>query len=260
MMNEKISGGGTPTVPSRGRVDLVDIFEYSDISEILSDDNDFVLEVHENSAIYFPGESIYDDENLRIGRGENNIPHWELDSTIYHVCFRLNDSVPVQKQQEWLQERESLMGIVIREKRELTEDEKKKLQYLYLVKIESFLNSGYGECLLRIPQVAQIVKDSLVFYNDRKYILHSWCIMPNHLHVAFQLLEHYGLSEVLHGWKSFTAHSINKILGRQGTLWQHDCYNHIIRSENEYYRQIRYIWNNPDKAEFKNWQWRWMME
>ncbi|MBR3649967.1 MAG: hypothetical protein IKN52_06925, partial [Victivallales bacterium] len=50
-----------------------------------------------SSIGYFPGKSIYDDELLKTHRGENHLPHWELDETIYHVCFRLNDSVPKQK-------------------------------------------------------------------------------------------------------------------------------------------------------------------
>ena len=216
----------------------------------------YPLEIREEAGIYFPGRAIY-NEPIRINKGEYNLPHWELDATIYHVCFRLNDSVPMQKQMEWKREREWIIENAHLEKRELTEYEIKRLQYLYSDKIEGYLDAGYGECILGNPDVANIVQNSLIFYNGKKYRLHSWCIMPNHVHIAFQLLEHYRLSEVLQGWKSFTAHTINKFLGRTGVLWQSDCYNHIIRTENEYYQQIRYIWHNPDKAGLINWQWRW---
>ena len=209
-----------------------------------------------SSIGYFPGKSIYDDELLKTHRGENHLPHWELDETIYHVCFRLNDAVPKQKQEEWRYERELLQNLAKSQNRELSEDEKKRLQYLYSDKIEQYLDTGYGECLLKMPQVAQIVKQSLEFYNNVKYILHCWCIMPNHVHAAFKLLETGELPKVLHGWKSYTAHVINKLLGRSNTLWQADYYNHIIRSGNEYYQQINYIWNNPDKAGLRNWPWR----
>ncbi|MBQ7177341.1 MAG: transposase [Victivallales bacterium] len=213
--------------------------------------------MREDAGVYFPGRAIY-NEPIRINKGEYNLPHWELDATIYHVCFRLNDSVPMQKQMEWKREREWIIENAHLEKRELTEYEKKRLQYLYSDKIDAYLDAGYGECILRNPDVANIVQNSLNFYNGKKYRLHSWCIMPNHVHIAFQLLEHYRLSEVLQGWKSFTAHTINKFLGRTGVLWQSDCYNHIIRTENEYYQQLRYIWHNPDKAGLSNWQWRWI--
>ena len=209
-----------------------------------------------SSIGYFPGKSIYDDELLKTHRGENHLPHWELDETIYHVCFRLNDAVPKQKQEEWRYERELLQNLAKSQNRELSEDEKKRLQYLYSDKIEQYLDTGYGECLLKMPQFAQIVKQSLEFYNNVKYILHCWCIMPNHVHAAFKLLETGELPKVLHGWKSYTAHVINKLLGRSNALWQADYYNHIIRSGNEYYQQINYIWNNPDKAGLRNWPWR----
>ena len=209
-----------------------------------------------SSIGYFPGKYIYDDELLKTHRGENHLPHWELDETIYHVCFRLNDAVPKQKQEEWRYERELLQNLAKSQNRELSEDEKKRLQYLYSDKIEQYLDTGYGECLLKMPQFAQIVKQSLEFYNNVKYILHCWCIMPNHVHAAFKLLETGELPKVLHGWKSYTAHVINKLLGRSNTLWQADYYNHIIRSGNEYYQQINYIWSNPDKAGLRNWPWR----
>ena len=209
-----------------------------------------------SSTVYFPGKAIYDDELLKTHRGENRLPHWELDETIYHVCFRLNDAVPKQKQEEWRYERELLQNLAKSQNRELSDEERKRLQYLYSDKIEQYLDTGYGECLLQLPQVAQIVKQSLEFYNNVKYILHCWCIMPNHVHAAFKLLETGELPKVLHGWKSYTAHVINKLLGRSNALWQADYYNHIIRSGNEYYQQINYIWNNPDKAGLRNWPWR----
>ena len=81
--------------------------------------------------------------------------------------------------------------------------------------------------------------------------------MPNHVHVVFQALGFHTLSEILHGWKSFTSHAINNLLNRKGQLWQDDSYNHIIRTLKEYYYQVRYVWNNPENAGFHEWKWRW---
>ncbi len=216
-----------------------------------------VFEVHDNRVPYFPGKSIYQDSTLTTYKGEN-LPHWQTSSVIYHVSFRLADSVPVAQQEEWLAERKRLADIAVLEHRVLVDDEKKRLQFLYSRKIEQFLDSGYGSCLLCDDKVADIVKQSLEFYNHQKYLLHAWCIMPNHVHIIFELLDGYAQSEILHGWKSYTAHAINKLLGRKGNLWQVDSYNHIIRTEAEYYNQVRYVWNNPVKAGFGRWKWRWM--
>ena len=158
---------------------------------------------------------------------------------------------------EWLDARKRLSEFAIREHRELTDEERKQLQYLYSEKIEAFLDAGHGSCVLKKAEIAEVVKNALEFSNNQKYKLHAWCIMPNHVHIAFQLMDGISQSDVLQSWKSFTSHVINKMLKRKGPFWQADSYNHIIRSQSEYYQQIRYIWNNPDKAGFESWKWRW---
>ncbi len=210
----------------------------------------------QGNPVYFPGVGICENNTIDV-HNSRTYPHWELQSVVYHTCFRLADSVPMDKQKEWMEERKYYREICEKEHRTLTEDEIKRLQYLYSERIERFLDAGYGSCILQIPKVAEIVHGSLGYYNKNKYLLHAWCIMPNHVHVIFQLLAEHSLSEIIQGWKSFTAHAINKYLGTQGVLWQTDCYNHIIRSEHEYYQQIRYVWNNPLKAGHARWEWRW---
>ncbi len=212
--------------------------------------------VQEDKEIYFPGKGIYNNDTLFTYPG-HFLPHWEIEATVYHACFRLSDSVPVAKQKLWQKERNQLKEKYEKEHQALTEAEMHRLQKLYSETIERYLDAGYGSCILRNPEAAQIVKDSLLYYNEIKYILHAWYIMPNHVHVIFQMLNELSQSEILQGWKSFTAHAINKLLNRKGQLWQNDTYNHIIRTADEYNWQIRYVWNNPLKAGFPSWQWRW---
>ncbi len=219
-------------------------------------ETDFAMFVCESPAIYFPGKQIYKDNRLNISSG-NLLPHWELESVIYHVCFRLADAVPVTVQKEWLSERNQIAAVCAKEQRKLTEEEKQRLNYLYSEKIEKFLDTGHGSCLLRKNEIADLVNNSLKYNNNIKYSLHAWCIMPNHVHVMFQALEHHTLSEIIKEWKSVTAHAINKLLNQKGQLWQQDYYNHIIRTEEEYCNQINYVWNNPEKAGFQAWEWRW---
>ncbi len=213
-------------------------------------------ETVQRNPVYFPGTDIY--ENTIIDAYSSRLyPHWELQSVIYHACFRLADSVPMDMQRQWLEERKQFHDICEKEHRTLTDIEIKRFKYLYSERIGRFLDSGYGSCILQKPEIAQIVRGSLEYYDKIKYLLHAWCIMPNHVHVVFQILAEHTLSEVLQGWKSFTSHAINKHLGTHGQLWQSDCYNHIIRSEKEYYHQIRYVWDNPLKTGHPKWEWRW---
>ena len=41
------------------------------------------------------------------------------------------------------------------------------------------------------------------------------------------------LSTIMHSLKSYTAHEINKLLKRSGTLWQSESYDHWLRDEDE---------------------------
>ena len=45
-----------------------------------------------------------DWETLDVAKGAQ-LPHWTADCAIYHVCFRLADSVPATQRQKWLDER-----------------------------------------------------------------------------------------------------------------------------------------------------------
>ncbi len=208
------------------------------------------------NPIYFPGSTIYENYDMETYNGKL-FPHWELQAVVFHACFRLADSVPMEMQKQWLEDRKQILELCKKQQRTLTEYDIKRLQFLYSEKIERFLDAGYGSCVLQKPKVAEIVRGSLEYYNNTKYLLHAWCIMPNHVHAIFQTLAEHSLSEIIQGWKSFTAHAINKFLGNHGQLWQNDSYNHIIRSEREYYNQISYVWNNPTKAGHVTWEWRW---
>lgn len=214
----------------------------------------------EKQSFHLPGKGISDSFNLRIYQG-NHLPHWELGHAVYHACFSLKDSVPKHQRNEWLEERRRLNEIIIKGDRELTEFERERLRKLYTEKIEYYLDNGSGSCILKAPEIASIVRDSLLFFNNVRYVLHAWCIMPNHVHAMFHALDGYNHSRIIHGWKSFSAHGINKLLGKEGNVWHTDTYTHIIRTESEYFNQMLYIWKNPTKAGLETmhtWNWKWM--
>jgi len=72
--------------------------------------------------------------------------------------------------------------------------------------------------------------------------------MPNHVHVIVEPADGWALWKIVHGWTCFTAKAVNRNLGRSGAVWQHEPYDHIIRSVREYVYQVKYVWENPDKA------------
>lgn len=63
------------------------------------------------------------------------------------------------------------------------------------------------------------------------------------------------MSELLKLIKGGSAYEANKILKRKGRFWQVESYDHYVRNEKERDNIIRYIANNPVKANLVNfWQ------
>jgi hypothetical protein len=80
--------------------------------------------------------------------------------------------------------------------------------------------------------------------------------MPNHVHAVLQPIGGYELSQILHSWKSFTAHRINEILQRSGEVWQDEYYDHLVRHGDDLRHCVDYAYSNPEHAGFLNWKWR----
>lgn len=197
-----------------------------------------------------------DIQSLTISSGEN-LPHWQCNDAIYHISFRLADSVPQSVCEQWLQERECLVANAKQHNKELSAEIERLAQYLYSEKIEKYLDAGCGKCYLRKTEIAKMVANAFTYFDNVRYRLHAWCIMPNHVHVVVEAVPDNDISKIIHSWKSYTAHRANEMLGLTGAFWQRDAYNHIIRSRKEYHFQIQYTWKNPEKAKLQNWQWRW---
>jgi REP element-mobilizing transposase RayT len=115
-------------------------------------------------------------------------------------------------------------------------------------RIETYLDQGYGECLLRDPRIARSVQNSFLFFDGERYRLTAWIIMPNHAHTLITPCAGYELSSVMHSLKSYTANEANKLLGRKGQFWQPESFDRWIRDADHFARVIAYIENNPVKA------------
>ena len=192
-------------------------------------------------------------------RDRGRLPHWEADSATYFITFRLSDSLPKAILEKIESERKSIVENTEKLGRALSSDEKKRLRNLSTARIENYLDNGAGACYLRKPAVADAIRRTLLYFDDKRYRLFGWCVMPNHVHVVLRLFPGQQLASNLHSWKSFTAKEANRILRRQGTFWQREYYDHLIRNENELRRALRYIAENPVKAGLVNWPWAWVL-
>ena len=105
-----------------------------------------------------------------------------------------------------------------------------------------------GSCVLQRPEIGGIIQHALLHFEGERYNLSAWCVMPNHIHVVMSPLGSHELSRILHSWKSFTSKEINKILNRNGRLWEPESFTHLIRSVEDLERFITYTEQNPFKA------------
>lgn len=113
--------------------------------------------------------------------------------------------------------------------------------------------------LLEIPKLAALVESALLFFDDTRYLLHAWCVMPDHVHVIVQPQRTTSLSSILHSWKSFTAKQANQMLEQSGEFWQSESFDHMIRNEETFERFVGYVEANPVQAGLclENAEWPW---
>jgi REP element-mobilizing transposase RayT len=191
-------------------------------------------------------------------RNRGRLPHWEKESANYFITFRLADSLPQSVLDRLESERQSVVATAAQLGRKLSPDERQKILRLSTPAIECLLDSGAGACHLQNSVVAQQVANSLLHFDEKRYRLFAWCVMPNHVHVVARIFPGQTLATVLHSWKSLSAKQATKILGWHGVFWQREYYDHLIRNEEEFERSIVYVGENPAKANLKNWKWVWV--
>ena len=153
-----------------------------------------------------------------------------------------------------------------RQNRKVTKEELSRLKYLESTKIQGYLDKGIGECWLKEPSVAGMVKEAILHFDRSRYVSHALCIMPNHVHWLLTPLQNEvnakvgsTLGAILHSIKSYTSHKANKLLKREGSFWSREYYDHLVRSSEQFGRLLIYILENPVKAGLcKEWdQWPW---
>ncbi len=92
-----------------------------------------------------------------------------------------------------------------------------------------------------------IVAKALKHFVGERYKLLAYVVMDDHIHVIVFPIADNTLGQLLHSWKSFTAHEIQELRGAEGSLWQKANYDRIIRNENDLLEKMQYILNNPKK-------------
>ena len=180
-----------------------------------------------------------DNKNPKGWYKRRSLPHYDNDKVYQMITFRLDDSMPQKVIDYWIDK----LSIV-------AETAKNKDSYKYLKlqeKLFEYEDKGHGECYLKNPAVYQVVEETLLKFDEERYDLITYVIMPNHVHVLIRPYEGHLLHKIVHSWKSYTATKANQILNRKGKFWKDDFYDRYIRNEQHFLKVIRYIENNDKK-------------
>ena len=184
-----------------------------------------------------------------------HLSHWQPRDAIFFVTFRLKNSLPDEVIKALQEEREHERNVLAK----LPESERTQQSYLeaqrYFARWNAYLDRAeFGRLWLSQPEIAEIVKEAMHYRDGKIYDLQAFCIMSNHVHAIFEPCRSechsdlQPLPKIMQSLKRHTARQANKILGREGALWQDESYDRMIRDGEEYARIIDYVLENPVKA------------
>jgi REP element-mobilizing transposase RayT len=199
----------------------------------------------------------YFDRGAAIGFLSGDLPHWRQEGAAYFVTFRLADSLPQEKLRQLSAERELWL-----QTHPEPHDEVTRLEYyeLFPQRLQQWLDAGTGSCVLAILEVKRLVEQSLRHFDGQRYRIHESVVAPNHVHVLVSPFGKHTLSQILHCWKSFTAHEIlkveaasrrlseaNRSLGGTASVrvWQKESFDHLVRNPASMERFRDYIRRHP---------------
>ncbi len=186
-------------------------------------------------------------------RTSTYLPHWRIPGATYAVTFRTKDSLPSSVLKEYEREKSLLLARIdcvknLTDAGESLQRLRKEICTLMEAVIEPALHSAEGPRPLANPAIAAMVESALKHFNDDRYDLLAWSVMPNHVHVLLTPREGHELEKIIQSWKTHSATQANRMLGKSGTFWQEEYYDHIVRDGEDLKHQVNYILANPGKG------------
>ncbi|UYZ61732.1 REP-associated tyrosine transposase [Hymenobacter weizhouensis] len=184
---------------------------------------------------------------------QRNLPHFVPPGAILFITFRLEGSLPAEVLYRLLEKAEQAATQQLHQP--LPEPEKRealrRLHKQHFARLDAYLDHAKdGPHWLREPRVATCVAEEIHRLAEANVKVISYCLMSNHAHLVVQLPEDgsCSYSHMMKRLKGRTALAANRLLGRTGTFWQHESYDHVVRKNGEPERVVAYVLQNPVKA------------
>ena len=210
------------------------------------------------------------DRNAEIEFSHRNLPHWFQVGAVIFITFRTADSLPravlmrMQRElEEWLSNRKlpiELAASVFDAKQPKYEQLLDTLttadRWQFRKRADQMFHAGldecHGRCVLKRPELANIVANAILHKTGDAYDLDCFVVMPNHVHAIVQFRDDGGKSIVGQSWMRYSARLINLLVGESGGFWQPEPFDHVIRSSEQFLYLQEYVANNPAKANLRS--------
>ncbi len=131
-----------------------------------------------------------------------------------------------------------------------------------------FVSMGTRARWILPPEARTVVLDDILRENGIRIDLYSTVVMPDHAHLLFSARlapngETFALAEVMSSIRGASAHRINRLLHRNGSVWEEEFFDHIPRY-GEFDERLAYICENPVKAGLvqreEDYPWLWVAD
>jgi REP element-mobilizing transposase RayT len=175
------------------------------------------------------------DGNEQIQTHGHKLPHWQQGEVIQFVTFRLGDAMPVSKLSIWKGKRDIWL-----QHHPGPWDLKTTKEYhrKFTDQLERWLDQGSGSCLFKESSNRLTLERTFMYDQENRAQHHAWVIMPNHVHLLFT--PKIPLPKLIKSWKGVSARKMG-----QGSIWQRNYRDTLIRDGSHFANAIRYIRRNP---------------
>jgi hypothetical protein len=118
-----------------------------------------------------------------------HLPHYQPTDAIFFVTFRLAGSLPSEVVEQMRLDREkSKKRINEIRNHKARADEWEECNDQYFARFDDLLDKNKkGSLWLLNPRIADLVKDAIHYRDNKEYELIVYSIMPNHVHLVFDV-------------------------------------------------------------------------
>jgi len=163
-----------------------------------------------------------------------NLPHWQPEGASIFLTWRLYGSLPASPKST------ARSGCATKISPSNSAGRAFKL-------FDSSLDKATtGPLWLKEPRIAACVVGAMYRGESvlRQYTLHSFVVMPNHVHLL--ITPNIPICRITNVLKGVSARDANRILMRRGKhFWQDESFDHWVRTPTQFNRIRSYIEANP---------------